>query len=198
MRQSAQGHPLFLSVAGEAPVALLSFLFFVSSWETAWPFALVCASAPGLDCLRARLSAIAPTPFFRVCGALHPVVIGTCIFGHLRTLGRDVEEALPARPCDASLVADSCAARPRVCRPSSAARSIARVGGHRNTSDVQQPPPIWMLRVLHAGCVQLDSWYERPTQGVPLYVEERIDGFRRLQVVHVAVLEKIWFSGGFL
>ena len=55
-----------------------------------------------------------------------------------------------------------------------------------------------MLRVLHAGCVQLGSWYEWPTVSVPLDLEERIDAFGRLQVVDVAVLEKIWFSGGFL
>jgi len=128
----------------------------------------------------------------------NPVVIGTSIDGHLRMLGPDVDETFPARPCDASLVADSCAARPLVCRLSSAARSIARVRCHRNTSDVQQPPPIWMLRVLHAGCVQLGSWYERPTQGVPLDLEQCIHGFRRLQVVDVAVLDKIWLSGGFL
>ena len=67
-----------------------------------------------------------------------------------------------------------------------------------NTSDMQQPPPIWMLRVLHAGRVQLGSWYERPTQGVPLDLEERIHGFWRLLVVDVAVLDKIWLSGGCL
>ena len=128
----------------------------------------------------------------------NPVVIGTSIDGHLRTLRRDVDEAFPADPCDASRVADSCAARARVCRLSSAARSLVRLGCHRNTSDVRQPPPIWVLRVLHAGCVQLDSWYERPTGGVTLDVEERIHGFRRLQVVDVAMLDKIWLSGVFL
>ena len=83
-------------------------------------------------------------------------------------------------------------------RLSSAARSLVRLGCHRNTSDVQQPPPIWVLRVLHAGGVQLDSWYERPTGGVTLDIEERMHGFRSLQVVDVAMLDKIWLSGGCL
>ena len=52
-----------------------------------------------------------------------------------------------------------------------------------------------MLRVLHAGCVQLGSWYERPASGVPLDAEERVHGLRRLQIVDIAVLEKRLLSG---
>ena len=48
---------------------------------------------------------------------------------------------------------------------------------------------------MDAGCVQLGSWYERPARGVPLDVEERVYGLRRLQVVDVAVLEKKLLSG---
>ena len=49
--------------------------------------------------------------------------------------------------------------------------------------------------MLHAGCVQLVSWYERPARCVPLDVEERVDGLWRLQVVNAAVLEKECLSG---
>ena len=52
--------------------------------------------------------------------------------------------------------------------------------------------------MLDAGCVQLGSWYERPARGVPLDAEERVYGLRRLQVVDVAVLEKILLSGALL
>ena len=52
-----------------------------------------------------------------------------------------------------------------------------------------------MQRMLHAGCVQLVSWYERPARCVPLDAEERVNGLRRLQVVNAAVLEKELLSG---
>jgi hypothetical protein len=52
-----------------------------------------------------------------------------------------------------------------------------------------------MQRMLHAGCVQLGSWYERPARGVPLDAEELLHGLRRLQVVDVAALEKNLSSG---
>ena len=120
----------------------------------------------------------------------NPIVVGTSVNGQLRLPGGDVDEAIPARPHDAVLVADSSAARPFVCRLSSAAGSTVRVWFHRNAFHVQQPPPLRMQRMLHAGCVQLVCWYERPARCVPLDVEERVDGLRRLQVVNAAVLEK--------
>ena len=49
--------------------------------------------------------------------------------------------------------------------------------------------------MLHAGCMQLVSWYERPARCVPFDTEERVNGFRRLQVVNAAVLEKELLSG---
>ena len=71
----------------------------------------------------------------------------------------------------------------------------ARVGFHRNAFDVQQPPPLRMQRMLHAGCAQLVNWYERPARCVPFDAEERVNGLRRLQVVNAAVLEKELLSG---
>ena len=44
--------------------------------------------------------------------------------------------------------------------------------------------------MLHAGCVQLGGWYERPPRGVALDAEQRVHGLQRLQVVDVAALEK--------
>ena len=60
---------------------------------------------------------------------------------------------------------------------------------------MQQPPPIWVFRVLHAGSVQLFNWNERPTGGVTLDLQERMHGFRRLQIVNVAMLDKINLFG---
>ena len=49
--------------------------------------------------------------------------------------------------------------------------------------------------MLHAGSVQLVSWYERPARCVPLDAEELVNGLRRLQVVGAAVVEKELMSG---
>ena len=120
----------------------------------------------------------------------NPIVVGASVNGQLRLPGGDVDEAIPASPHDAVLVADSGAARLFGCSLSCGAGAAVRVGFHRNAFDVQQPPPLRMQRMLHAGCVQLVSWYERPPSCVPLDAEERTNGLRRLQVVDAAVLEK--------
>ena len=49
--------------------------------------------------------------------------------------------------------------------------------------------------MLHAGCVQLVRWYEKPARCVPLDVEERVNGLQRPQAVNAAVLEKELLSG---
>ena len=118
----------------------------------------------------------------------NPIVVGTSVNGQLRLPGGDVDEAIPASPHDAVLVASSGAARPFVCRLSSAARSTVRVGFHRNAFDVQQPPPLRMQRMLHAGCVQLVSWYERPARCVPLDAEERVNGLPVRSAVEYAII----------
>ena len=76
--------------------------------------------------------------------------------------------------------------------------STVRVGLYRNASDVQQPSPLRIKRMLHAGCMELVSWHEWPTRCVPLDIEERVDGLPRLQVVSVAVLQEDELSGGLL
>ena len=49
--------------------------------------------------------------------------------------------------------------------------------------------------MLHAGRVQIVSWYERPARCLQLDAEERVNGLRRLQVMNAAVLEKELLSG---
>ena len=54
--------------------------------------------------------------------------------------------------------------------------------------------------MLHTGRVQLGNWYERPALGIALNIEERVHGFWRSQVMHVAAvpvaaLQKALLSG---
>ena len=129
-----------------------------------------------------------------------PVVIRTSVYGHLRLFGSEVLEAIPASPNKVVLVADSGAARACVVTGRRvASKSICKLRNiavwffcerfHRHPSDVQQPTPIGMRRMLHAGGVELSNWNERPARHVAVDVEERVHEFRRLQIVNVAVLQ---------
>ena len=52
-----------------------------------------------------------------------------------------------------------------------------------------------LIAASSAGCAQLVSWYERPARCVPLDVEERVSGLRRLQIVNAVVFERKLLSG---
>ena len=95
-----------------------------------------------------------------------PIVVNTSVHWHLGLLGGNVLETVPATPNMPIRVSDASATRSGVGRLSNAAGDVIRDAWH--ASAVQQPSPLWMQRMLHAGSVQLFDRNERPTSFVSL------------------------------